>query len=80
MTTIQTQIGPVSLEGAGIPEIQDDPEVIESMVRRAITYLRGSKNVLFFTGAGISTAAGIPDLRGPNGFVFCLVCEFFNRF
>ena len=38
-----------------------------TQTERLIQLLREAKNILVFTGAGISTASGIPDFRGPNG-------------
>lgn len=31
-----------------------------------LAHLRGSRDILFITGAGVSTASGIPDYRSPN--------------
>ncbi|MGH8095598.1 MAG: SIR2 family NAD-dependent protein deacylase [Chthoniobacterales bacterium] len=38
-----------------------------NLVRDLTDYLRASRRMLIFTGAGISTASGIPDFRGPQG-------------
>jgi NAD-dependent deacetylase len=35
--------------------------------QRLSDYLRAAHRILVLTGAGISTASGIPDFRGPNG-------------
>lgn len=34
---------------------------------RLADYVRASRKALIFTGAGVSTASGIPDFRGPQG-------------
>ena len=34
---------------------------------RLVEQLRTSRRILVFTGAGVSTASGIPDFRGPSG-------------
>ncbi len=40
---------------------------IDLQIRELSHYLRRAGRILVFTGAGISTASGIPDFRGPNG-------------
>ncbi|HKB12146.1 MAG TPA: Sir2 family NAD-dependent protein deacetylase [Vicinamibacterales bacterium] len=34
---------------------------------RLVERLRAARRILIFSGAGVSTASGIPDFRGPNG-------------
>lgn len=39
----------------------------DKRIRALVEYLRNAQHLLVFTGAGISTASGIPDYRGPQG-------------
>lgn len=51
-------------------EYFDSPEVLETKVDELVELIRNSKNMVAFTGAGLSTAAGIPDYRsGANTIV-----------
>ncbi|KAK7116200.1 NAD-dependent protein deacylase sirtuin-6-like [Littorina saxatilis] len=51
----------------GQPETFDPPDVVETKVDQLFQMVHTSSYVVFHTGAGISTAAGIPDFRGPKG-------------
>nr|XP_055098255.1 NAD-dependent protein deacetylase sirtuin-7 [Symphalangus syndactylus] len=48
-------------------EVCDDPEELRGKVRELAGAVRNAKYLIVYTGAGISTAASIPDYRGPNG-------------
>ncbi len=51
----------------GAPEVHDSTESTESKAIALAALIRQAKHVVCFTGAGISTSAGIPDFRGPEG-------------
>ncbi len=40
---------------------------MEEMIRKAAELITESNNIFFFTGAGVSTSAGVPDFRSNNG-------------
>ncbi|KAL3866334.1 hypothetical protein ACJMK2_043640 [Sinanodonta woodiana] len=51
----------------GHPEKFDTPEELEEKLREFSRLVLQSRHMVVITGAGISTSAGIPDFRGPNG-------------
>ncbi|RDW75362.1 hypothetical protein BP6252_06504 [Coleophoma cylindrospora] len=57
---------------SSIPEIGEaenyDPlDAVDRKARTLVNQIQKSKHFIAFTGAGISTSAGIPDFRGPDG-------------
>jgi len=44
-------------------EYFDAPDVFERKIDQLVAWVRASKHMIAFTGAGISTSAGIPDFR-----------------
>nr|XP_054756247.1 NAD-dependent protein deacylase sirtuin-6-like [Lytechinus pictus] len=51
----------------GLPEKFDKPEVVSEKVKKLADFVKRSHHIVVHSGAGISTAAGIPDFRGPKG-------------
>lgn len=51
----------------GLPEKYDSKRVLTLKLRKLTEAVKTSSRLVFVTGAGISTAAKIPDFRGPNG-------------
>lgn len=41
------------------------------MINKVVNIIKKSKNIVFFTGAGISTESNIPDFRSKNGLYNC---------
>ncbi|XP_043193376.1 NAD-dependent protein deacetylase Sirt6-like [Amphibalanus amphitrite] len=51
----------------GLPEKFDSLETVQKKVSELATMIQKAGHVVFHTGAGVSTSAGIPDFRGPKG-------------
>lgn len=50
-----------------IIEYFDTPEIVKARVEELAKLIATSKHCVIYTGAGISTSAGISDFRGPTG-------------
>jgi NAD-dependent SIR2 family protein deacetylase len=48
-------------------EHQDAPDVLVAKVKALAARITNAKYFVTWTGAGVSTSAGVPDFRGPNG-------------
>mmetsp|Transcript_25820 Transcript_25820/g.54567 ORF Transcript_25820/g.54567 Transcript_25820/m.54567 type:complete len:393 (-) Transcript_25820:162-1340(-) len=51
----------------GLPENCDSERAFSSKLKKLAELIQQSNYTVVLTGAGISTSAGIPDFRGPNG-------------
>jgi len=51
------------------PELEDSVEVKQCKIQQLVDLIKSSdpERIVVYTGAGISTAGGIPDYRGENG-------------
>ena len=62
------RLTPLSDKGlCGDPEYVEPPSAVRAKATRLAILLRASHHTVVFTGAGVSTASGIPDFRGPQG-------------
>lgn len=52
---------------ARLEEIEDPPDILEEKCMKLAAAISGASSLAVYTGAGISTAASIPDYRGTNG-------------
>jgi len=51
----------------GLPEMSESSRTLTLKISTLMKLIEESKYIVVLTGAGISTSAGIPDFRGPQG-------------
>lgn len=51
----------------GLPEVEDTGRKLERQLNRLCDLVKASSHLVVLVGAGISTSAGVPDFRGPQG-------------
>ena len=51
----------------GLPELRDTRRALAAKLTTLAGWARDARRIVVLTGAGISTASGIPDFRGPKG-------------
>merc|ERR1711988_1710751 len=56
-----------TVDSRRVTEYDESKHDLDIKIRHLAEMIQGSESVVFFTGAGISTAAGISDYRGPTG-------------
>lgn len=70
MTSYAARLMPNVAKGkCGDTEFVQDDEVVVAEVIELAGLIRHSQHCIIHTGAGISTAAGICDFRGPTGTI-----------
>ena len=65
----------------GLPEQRETARAYKLKIASLAAAIRTAQpRIVVFTGAGISTSAGIPDFRGPKGawFFFCVRAVYLN--
>jgi NAD-dependent SIR2 family protein deacetylase len=56
-----------TVDSKRIAEYREDDDTFEQKMMQLADMVRQSKYTVFFTGAGMSTSAGVGDYRGPSG-------------
>lgn len=56
-----------TVDASRVAEFEDCDDELQRKAKELAALVRQSRYTVFFTGAGVSTAAGIADYRGPSG-------------